>query len=325
MKSLYFLLFLLVNISFERMPTILLATEKPFTKETVSEIKDIIEKSGNAFKLLEKYKTKQELMDSVKDVDALIARSDKITKEVIDSSKNLKIIARAGAGYDNIDLSYASKKGIVVMNTPGQNANAVAELVFGLLVYGVRNFYNGSTGTELKGKKLGLYAFGQVGRNVARIAKGFGMEIYSYDAFVPKDVLEKEGVHAVEKPEDLFTECDIVSLHIPAIKETIKSINYELCSKMKKNAILVNAARKEIINEEEIIKLMEERKDLKYLTDLMPGKHEEFESKFKGRYFSTPKKMGAQTEEANINAGKAAANQIIDFFKTGNTKFQVNK
>ena len=228
------------------MPTILLATEKPFTKETVSEIKDIIEKSGNDFKLLEKYKTKQELMDSVKDADALIVRSDKITKEVIiDSSKNLKIIARAGAGYDNIDLSYASKKGIVVMNTPGQNANAVAELVFGLLVYGVRDFYNGSTGTELKGKKLGLYAFGQVGRNVARIAKGFGMEIYSYDAFVPKDVLEKEGVYAVEKPEELFTKCDIVSLHIPAIKETIKSINYELCSKMKKRKMQYWLMRRE--------------------------------------------------------------------------------
>ena len=187
-------------------------------------------------------------MDSVKDADALIVHSDKITKEVIiDSSKSLKIIARAGAGYgyDNIDLSYASKKGIVVMNTPGQNANAVAELVFGLLVYGIRNFYNGSTGTELKGKKLGLYAFGQVGRNVARIAKGFGMEIYSYDAFVPKDVLEKEGVYAVEKPEELFTKCDIVSLHIPAIKETIKSINYELCSKMKKRKMQYWLMRRE--------------------------------------------------------------------------------
>ena len=307
------------------MSKILLATEKPFTRQTVEDIKNIIEKSGNIFKLLENYKTKQELIDSIKDVDAIIVRSDKITQEIIDSSNNLKIIARAGAGFDNIDIDYASKKGIIVMNTPGQNANAVAELVFGLLIYAVRNFYNGSHGTELKGKKLGLLAFGNVGRNVARIAKGFGMEIYSYDAYVPKDVLEKEGIIAVEKQDDLFINCDIVSLNIPATKETINSINYELCSKMKKNAILINTARKEVINEKELIKLMEERNDLKYLTDLMPENHEEFLNKFKGRYFSTPKKIGAQTEEANINAGKAAANQIIDFFKTGNSKFQVNK
>ena len=304
---------------------ILLATEKPFTKETVEDIKKLVERSGNTFKLLEKYKTKQELMDSIKDANAIIVRSDKITKEIMDSSNNLKVIARAGAGFDNIDLGYASKKGIVVMNTPGQNANAVAELVFGLLVYAKRNFYDGSSGTELKGKKLGLLAFGNVGRNVARIAKGFGMEIYSYDAFVPKEVLEKEGIHAVDKQEDLFTDCDIVSLHIPATKETINSINYDLCSKMKKNAILINTSRKEVINEKELIKLMEERKDIKYVTDLMPDNHEEFLNKFKGRYFATPKKMGAQTQEANINAGKAAANQIIDFFKTGKTKFQVNK
>ena len=192
------------------MSKILLATEKPFTRQTVEDIKNIIEKSGNIFKLLENYKTKQELIDSIKDVDAIIVRSDKITQEIIDSSNNLKIIARAGAGFDNIDIDYASKKGIIVMNTPGQNANAVAELVFGLLIYAVRNFYNGSTGTELKGKKLGLLAFGNVGRNVARIAKGFGMEIYSYDAYVPKDVLEKEGIIAVEKQDDLFINCDIL-------------------------------------------------------------------------------------------------------------------
>ena len=320
-----FVLILLAALSLINTSTILLATEKPFTKETVNDIKGIIEKSGNTFKLLEKYKTKQELLDAVKDVDAIIVRSDKITKEVMDASNNLKVVARAGAGFDNIDLAYASKKGIVVMNTPGQNANAVAELVFGLSVYAVRNFYNGSTGSELKGKKLGLLAFGNVGRNVARIAKGFGMEIYSYDAFVPKEVLEKEGVHAVDKQEDLFTNCDLVSLHIPATKETINSINYELCSKMKKNAILINTSRKEVINEKELIKLMEERTDLKYVTDLMPDNHEEFLKKFPGRYFATPKKMGAQTVEANINAGKAAANQIIEFFKTGKTKFQVNK
>ncbi len=304
---------------------ILLATEKPFTKETVDEIRNIIEKSGNTFKLLENYKDKQELLESVKDINGLIVRSDKITKEIMDAANNLKIIVRAGAGFDNIDLEHATKKGIVVMNTPGQNANAVAELVFGLLIYAVRNFYSGKTGTELKGKKLGLLAFGQVGRNVARIAKGFDMDIYSYDAFVPKKVLEDAGINAVDNQMELFKNCDIISLHIPATKETIQSINYELCSKMKKGAILINTARKEVINEMELIKLMEERPDIKYITDLAPDANEQFLSKFKGRYYSTPKKMGAQTEEANINAGKAAANQINDFFKTGNTRFQVNK
>jgi D-3-phosphoglycerate dehydrogenase len=304
---------------------ILLATEKPFTKETVDEIRNIIEKSGNTFKLLENYKDKQELLESVKDINGLIVRSDKITKEIMDAANNLKIIVRAGAGFDNIDLEHATKKGIVVMNTPGQNANAVAELVFGLLIYAVRNFYTGKTGTELKGKKLGLLAFGQVGRNVARIAKGFDMDIYSYDAFVPKKVLEEAGINAVDNQMELFKNCDIISLHIPATKETIQSINYELCSKMKKGAILINTARKEVINEMELIKLMEERPDIKYITDLAPDANEQFLSKFKGRYYSTPKKMGAQTEEANINAGKAAANQINDFFKTGNTRFQVNK
>ena len=304
---------------------ILLATEKPFTKQTVDDIKDIIEKSGNKFKLLENYTDKKQLLNAVSDIDALIVRSDKVTKEIIEAAKNLKIVVRAGAGFDNIDLEAATKRGIVVMNTPGQNSNAVAELVFGLLVFAVRNFYNGKTGTELKGKKLGLLAFGQVGRNVARIAKGFGMEIYSYDAFVPTKVIEEAGIHAVENQEELFKKCDIVSLHIPATKETCQSINYELCSKMPKGAILVNTARKEVINEKELIKLMEERPDFKYLTDLAPDANEEFKSKFEGRYFATPKKMGAQTEEANINAGKAAANQIIDFLISGNTKFQVNK
>ena len=307
------------------MSKILLATEKPFTKQTVEDIKSIIEQSGNTFKLLENYKNPKDLIDSLQDINGLIIRSDKITKEIIDSAPNLKIIVRAGAGVDNIDISHATEKKIVVMNTPGQNANAVAELVFGLLIYALRNFYSGTIGTELKGQKLGLLAFGQVGRNVARIAKGFDMEIYSYDAYVPKNVLEESGIKAVNNAEELFEKCDIVSLHIPATEETIKSINYNICKKMKKNAVLINTARKEVINEEEIIKLMEERNDLKYVTDLMPDNHEIFMNKFKGRYFSTPKKMGAQTEEANINAGKAAANQIVDFFKNGNTKFQVNK
>ncbi|MCQ2973576.1 MAG: 3-phosphoglycerate dehydrogenase [Bacteroidales bacterium] len=307
------------------MSTILVATEKPFAKQAVDGIKDIVEKSGNTFKLLENYTDKQQLLDAVADADAIIIRSDKVTDEVMAAGKNLKIVVRAGAGYDNVDLEAATKRGIVVMNTPGQNSNAVAELVFGMLVFAVRNFYNGKSGTELKGKKLGILAFGQVGRNVARIAKGFGMDIYAYDAFCPANVIEEAGVHAVANQSELFKNCDIVSLHIPATAETKQSINYAMCSQMKKGAILVNTARKEVINEAELIKLMEERTDLKYVTDIAPDANEEFKSKFEGRYFATPKKMGAQTAEANINAGLAAANQIVDFFKTGNKKFQVNK
>jgi len=304
---------------------ILVATEKPFAKQAVDGIKDIVEKSGNTFVLLENYTDKQQLLYAVADVDAVIIRSDKVTSEVLDAAKNLKIVVRAGAGYDNVDLEAATKKGVVVMNTPGQNSNAVAELVFGLLVFAVRNFYNGKSGTELKGKKLGILAFGQVGRNVARVAKGFDMEVYAYDAFCPKEVIEQAGVKAVDNQEALFENCDIVSLHIPATAETKRSINYALCSKLKKGGIIINTARKEVIDEDGLIKLMEERADLKYITDIAPDKNEEFAAKFAGRYFATPKKMGAQTAEANINAGLAAANQIVDFFKTGNKKFQVNK
>ena len=319
-----FLVFFVVNKRFFKMK-ILVATEKPFAKQAVDGIKDIVEKSGNEFKLLENYTDKQQLLDAVSDVEAVIIRSDKVTSEVLDAAKNLKIVVRAGAGYDNVDLEAATKKGVVVMNTPGQNSNAVAELVFGLLVFAVRNFYNGKSGTELKGKKLGILAFGQVGRNVARIAKGFDMDVYAYDAFCPKEVIEAAGVKAVDNQEALFENCDIVSLHIPATAETKQSINYNLCSKLKKGAIIINTARKEVINEDELIKLLEERTDLKYITDIAPDKNEEFAAKFSGRYFATPKKMGAQTAEANINAGLAAANQIVDFFKTGNKKFQVNK
>ena len=319
-----FLVFFVVNKRFFKMK-ILVATEKPFAKQAVDGIKDIVEKSGNEFKLLENYTDKQQLLDAVSDVEAVIIRSDKVTSEVLDAAKKLKIVVRAGAGYDNVDLEAATKKGVVVMNTPGQNSNAVAELVFGLLVFAVRNFYNGKSGTELKGKKLGILAFGQVGRNVARVAKGFDMDVYAYDAFCPKEVIEAAGVKAVDNQEALFENCDIVSLHIPATAETKQSINYNLCSKLKKGAIIVNTARKEVINEDELIKLLEERTDLKYITDIAPDKNEEFAAKFSGRYFATPKKMGAQTAEANINAGLAAANQIVDFFKTGNKKFQVNK
>ncbi len=303
---------------------VLVATEKPFAAVAVDGIRKEIESAGNELVLLEKYTDVAQLQDAVKDADAMIVRSDKVTPAVLDAAKQLKIVVRAGAGYDSIDTAYAKEKGVIVENTPGQNSNAVAELVFGLLVYAVRNFYNGKAGTELKGKKLGILAFGNVGRNVARVAKGFGMDVYAYDAFCPKEVIEEAGVHAVASQEELFETCDIVSLHIPATPETKESINYALVGKMKKGGIVVNTARKEVINEPELLKLMAEREDLKYITDIKPDADAEF-AKFEGRYFSTPKKMGAQTAEANINAGIAAAKQINAYFKDGCTKFQVNK
>ena len=303
---------------------VLVATEKPFAAAAVNGIKAEVEGAGHQLVLLEKYTEKQQLLDAVADVEAMIVRSDKVTAEVLDAAKALKIVVRAGAGFDNIDIAYAKEKNVVVENTPGQNSNAVAELVFGLLVYAVRNFYNGKSGSELLGKKLGILAFGNVGRNVARIAKGFGMDVYAYDAFCPKDVIEAAGVKAVDSQDALFENCDVVSLHIPATPETKQSINAALVGTMKKGGILVNTARKEVINEPELLKLLEERTDLKYVSDIMPDAHEEF-CKFEGRYFATPKKMGAQTAEANINAGIAAAKQINAFFADGCTKFQVNK
>ena len=303
---------------------VLIATEKPFAAAAVEGIRKEIEGAGHELALLEKYTEKAQLLDAVKDVDALIIRSDKATAEVFDAAKNLKIVVRAGAGYDNIDLAAATAHNVVAENTPGQNSNAVAELVLGLLVYGARNFYNGKSGSELMGKKLGILAFGNVGRNVARIAKGFNMEVYAYDAFCPKEVIEAADVKAVDNQEALFETCDIVSLHIPATPETKQSINYALVNKMSKGATLINTARKEVINEPELIKLMAEREDLKFITDIKPDADAEF-AKFEGRYFSTPKKMGAQTAEANFNAGLAAAKQINAYFADGCTKFQVNK
>ena len=303
---------------------VLVATEKPFAIEAVEGIRKEIENAGNELVLLEKYTETSQLLEAVKDVDALIVRSDKVTKDILDAAVNLKIVVRAGAGYDSIDTDYARQRGVVVENTPGQNSNAVAELVFGLLVYVARNFYNGKSGTELRGKKLGILAFGNVGRNVARIAKGFEMDVFAYDAYCPSAEIEKTGVKAVDSQDKLFEICDIVSLHIPATTETKGSIGYALVSSMKPGGVLINTARKEIINEPELLKLMGERCDLKYVTDIMPDANEEF-AKFTGRYFSTPKKMGAQTAEANINAGIAAARQINSFFSTGDTTFQVNK
>ena len=303
---------------------VLVATEKPFAAAAVQGIKEVVESAGNELVLLEKYTEKAQLLDAVKDADAMIIRSDKVDAEVLDAAKQLKIVVRAGAGYDNIDLEAATAHKVVAENTPGQNSNAVAELVFGLLVFAVRNFYNGKAGTELKGKKLGILAFGNVGRNVARIAAGFGMEVYAYDAFCPKEVIEAAGVKAVDCQDAFFETCDVVSLHIPATAETKQSINAALVGKIKKGAILINTARKEVINEPELLKLMAERTDIKYITDIKPDADAEF-AQFEGRYFSTPKKMGAQTAEANTNAGIAAAKQINAFFTDGCTKFQVNK
>ena len=304
---------------------VLVATEKPFAKIAVDGIRKEVEAAGYELALLEKYTEKQALLDAVKDANAIIIRSDIIDKEVFDAAPNLKIVVRAGAGYDNVDLEAATAHGVCVMNTPGQNSNAVAELVFGMLIMAVRNFYDGKSGTELKGKKLGIHAYGNVGRNVARIAKGIGMDIYAYDAYCPKEVMEADGIKALDSAEELYATCDIVSLHIPATPETKNSINYALVNRLPKTRIPVNTARKEATNHAELIQLMDERADLKYITDIMPVANEIFAAKFPGRYFSTPKKMGAQTAEANINAGIAAARQIVGFLRDGCEKFRVNK
>lgn len=304
---------------------VLLATTKPFAKVAVDGIRQVIEGAGFELALLEKYTEKSALLEAVADADAIIIRSDIIDAEVFDAAKQLKIVVRAGAGYDNVDLAAATAHGVCVMNTPGQNANAVAELVFGLMVYAVRNFYNGTSGTELMGKKLGIHAFGNVGRNVARIAKGFGMEVCAYDAYCPKEVIEQAGVQAMDSVEEMYKQCQFISLHLPATDETRGSINASLLGLMPKNAVVVNSARKEIINEDELIALMQERADVKFVTDIQPSNAAKFEELFADRYFSTPKKMGAQTAEANINAGIAAANQIVGFIKDGCTKFMVNR
>ena len=296
---------------------VLVATSKPFAKVAVDGIREVIEGAGYELALLEKYTEKAALLKAVADVDAIIIRSDIIDAEVFDAAKQLKIVVRAGAGYDNVDLASATAHGVCVMNTPGQNANAVAELVAGLMVYAVRN--------ELLGKKLGIHAFGNVGRNVARIAKGFGMDVYAFDAYCPKEAIEAAGVHAVDNVEDMYKTCQFISLHLPATDETKNSIGKKLVSLMPKGAVLVNSARKEIINEDELIKLMQEREDLKFVSDIAPAAATKFEELFADRYFATPKKMGAQTAEANINAGIAAANQIVGFLKDGITKFMVNR
>ncbi len=303
---------------------ILVATVKPFALAAINKIKSIVEDKGYEFLLLEKYESVNQLLEAVRDVDALIIRSDKITNEVLNAANNLKIVVRAGAGYDNVDLDSARAKDVVVMNTPGQNSNAVAELALGMMVYLARNKFQAKAGTELKDKKIGIHAYGNVGQNVARISKGFGMDVFAYDPFVSNASIESEGVDAIDTVEELYSKCDYISLHIPANKHTVKSINYELLKNMPIGGTLVNTARKEVIDEEGLLKLLEEREDIKYISDIPPDRREDFEHRFKERVFFTPKKMGAQTKEANINAGVAAAKQIIRFLEEGDITFKVN-
>ncbi len=303
---------------------VLVATDKPFAKAAVDGIRNIVEGAGHELALLEKYTDVNDFYVAVKDADALIVRSDKVTKEVVDAAQNLKIVVRAGAGYDNLDLAACTAKNIVAMNTPGQNSNAVAELALGMMVFMARNQFTPGTGGELLGKKLGIHAYGNVGRLVAKIAKGFGMEVYAFDRFVSVEKMVSDGVKVCSSVEELYTTCQYISLHIPANNETKKSIGYDLLSKMPKGGCLVNTARKEVIHEEEIVKVLEERTDLKYITDIAADNQAELNEKFGNRVFASPKKMGAETAEANINAGLASANQIIKFFQTGDTTFKVN-
>lgn len=307
------------------MKKVLVATDKPFAKVAVDGIRQIVEKAGYELILLEKYTEQSDFVKAIENVDAVIIRSDIADRAVIEAGKNLKIIVRAGAGYDNIDLAAASERKVVAMNTPGQNSNAVAELALGMMVYMARSCFNGSSGTELRGKTLGIHAYGNVGKYVAAIARGFGMEIYAFDPFVPAITMEKDGVTPVTTVEELYSKCQYISLHIPANSQTKKSIGFDLLSKMPKGATLVNTARKEVIDEDGLLKIFGERPDFKYLSDIEPDCKAEFSENYTGRYFFTPKKMGAQTSEANVNAGLAAARQIVDFLENGVTTYQVNK
>ena len=306
------------------MKKVLVATEKPFAPIAIKGIREVIEAAGYQLELLEKYTAKEQLLQAVADADAIIIRSDIVDAEVIDAAKKLKLVVRAGAGYDNIDLAAATAHGICAMNTPGQNANAVAELAIGLMIYAQRNMYNGASGTELRGKNLGLHAYGNVARAVARIAEGMGMNIYVYDPYTSQEAVSANGHTKVDAVQELYSTCNIVSLHIPATPETKQSIGRDLVGSMPKGALLVNTARKEVINEPELLALMSERTDIKYFTDIAPAALEEFKN-YQGRFFAPPKKMGAQTAEANINAGIAAARQIVAFFENGDERFRVNK
>ena len=305
---------------------VLIATEKPFAKTAVEGIESILKEANYEVVRLEKYTDKAELLAAVADVDALIIRSDKVTAEVIEAAKQLKIVVRAGAGFDNVDLAAATAHNVVVMNTPGQNSNAVAELALGMMVFMARNQFNPGTGSELQGKTLAIHAYGNVGRLVGLKGKALGMNVVAYDPFITDEaVFERDGVKKMNSVAELYAAADYLSLHIPATAETKGSIGYDLAMSMPKGATIVNTARKEVINEEGLMKAMEEREDLKYITDIAPDAKDVYAEKFGKRYFGTPKKQGAETAEANVNAGLAAARQIVDFFVNGNVRFQVNK
>ena len=304
---------------------ILVATQKPFAKAAVDGIRKIAEENGHTLALLEKYPGEAELVAAVADADALIVRSDKVTAAVVEAAKNLKIVVRAGAGFDNLDLAACTAHNVVAMNTPGQNSNAVAELALGLMIYMNRNQFTPGTGSELKGKTLGIQAYGNVGRLVGKLAMGFGMNVIAFDPYLPNEKIEATGAKVAPSLEALYEGSDFVSLHIPATPETKGSIGRNLVGRMPKGGCLINTARKEVINEAELFDLMTEREDLRYVADVAPDRAAEFAEKFGKRYFGTPKKMGAETAEANINAGLAAANQICKFFATGDRTFQLNK
>jgi len=306
------------------MKKVLVATEKPFAKSAVEGIEKIVTDAGYELLLLENYTEKSQLLDAVKNVNAVIIRSDKIDKEIIDAANDLEIVVRAGAGYDNVDCEAASAKNVVVMNTPGQNSNAVGELAIGLMLYAARNYFNGTSGSELQGKTLGLYALGNTAKCLAKAAHGLGMQVYAYAPSKDDAYLAAENVKRAASPDELFSKCQYVSLHMPLKPETKESITYELMAMMPKNATLVNTARKEVMNEDGLLKMFALRKDFKYMSDIQPAKKEAIDNVCENRMYCTPKKMGAQTSEANINAGLAAASQIVNFFKSGDKTFQVN-
>ena len=306
---------------------VLLATSKPFASQAVNGIQNVIESAGYTFEKLENYSEKSQLLDALVDVDAMIVRSDVIDAEIINNAPKLKIIVRAGAGYDNVNILAANERDICVMNTPGQNANAVAELVYGMMIYVQRNQFDGSVGRELKNRRLGLYAFGNVAKKVARIARGFNMPVYAFSPTLTHDDLRKEGEYGVitaYSNRELFENCDIVSLHMPLVEDTRNIVNYNLLAYLPQDGLLINTAIKELIVEEDLIRIMEERPSFQYATDVKPDRHKEFLAKFPTRYFSTPKKSGAQTTEANRNAGIASAHQIVAFLKNGDNRFKVN-
>lgn len=304
---------------------ILVATEKAFSPVAIKQIREVVDAAGFNLALLENYTEKSQLLDAVKDADALIVRSDKVTAEVLNEAKCLKIVVRAGAGYDNLDLQACTAHSVVAMNTPGQNANAVAELVFELLLYQIRSGFSGKTGTELRGKTIGLHGFGNVGKYVADIARGFGMDLYAYDPFVSERVMKNNNAKQCTSLDEMYSKCQYISLHIPLNDKTVRSVGYDLISKMPRSGTIINTARKEVIDEEGLLKVFAERSDIFYLSDIEPDNKSIFEEKYKGRYIFTAKKMGAQTEEANINAGVAAARQIVDYFNKGIEKFRLNK